>query len=83
MLNIRMSRTPIEGSAVRGCFTPWLAHILMWSRIVSACIPILVDTVTGPIECFLAGQSPLRGRQRVEYLEECMHSPHGWPTNVE
>ena len=31
MLNIRMSRTPIEGSPLPGCFTPWRAHILMWS----------------------------------------------------
>jgi hypothetical protein len=33
MLNIRMSRTPIEGS---GCLTPGRAHILMWSRFVPA-----------------------------------------------
>jgi hypothetical protein len=34
MLNIRMSRTPIEGSPVPGCLTPRRAHILMWSRFV-------------------------------------------------
>ena len=34
MLNIRMSRTPIEGSPVPGCLTPGRAHILMWSRFV-------------------------------------------------
>ena len=34
MLNIRMSRAPIEGSPVPGCFTPWRAHILVWSRFV-------------------------------------------------
>ncbi len=34
MLNIRMSRTPIEGSPVPGCLTPGRSHILMWSRFV-------------------------------------------------
>jgi hypothetical protein len=59
MLNIRMSRTPIEGSPAPGCssLTPGRAHILMWSRFVtgttSACIPI---GDTGPIGGFPAGQ---------------------------
>ena len=38
MLNIRMSRTPIEGSPVPGCLTPRRAHILMWSRFVPGTI---------------------------------------------
>ena len=33
LMNIRMSRTPIEGSLVPGCLTPRRAHILMWSRV--------------------------------------------------
>jgi hypothetical protein len=35
MLNIRMSRTPIEGSPVPGCLMPRRAHFLMWSRFVT------------------------------------------------
>jgi hypothetical protein len=31
MLNIRMSRTPIEGFPVPGCLTPYKLHSLVYS----------------------------------------------------
>ena len=62
MLNIRMPRTPIEGSPVPGCLTPGRAHILMWLRFVpgttvTKCLhPNRGHRVTGPIGGFPAGQ---------------------------
>jgi hypothetical protein len=62
MLNIRMSRTPIEGSLVPECLTPasGRAHILMWSRFVpgtTKCLhPNRGHCRAGPIGGFPAGQ---------------------------
>ena len=57
MLNIRMSRTPIEGSPVPGCLTPRRAHLGCGRgsspELLSAFIPI---GNTGPIGGFAAGQ---------------------------
>ena len=45
MLNIRMSRTTIEGSPVPGCLTPGRAHILTWSRFVPGATKCLHPTL--------------------------------------
>ena len=87
MLNIRMSRTLVEGSPVPGCLTPGRAHVLMWSRFVpgtTKCIhPNRGHRSYHESGASQRDRSPLRERQRVEYLEECVHSPHGWPMNVD
>jgi hypothetical protein len=70
MLNIRMSRTPMRVPRVfYALASPHFNEVEVRPRTTKCLNP---NSVGG----FTAGRSPLRGRQRVEYLEECVHSPN-------